>query len=162
MTISLCETSVYSVPARLPQPCTVRHLVESHLDIAAVPRRSFFELLSTFSTNELEHEKLVEFSSAAGQDELHSYCNRPRRTALEVRLNDGLQFKPVKGKITLYSALIVTLIPPLMTLLLIYFKGPVCRIFMSFYYLYFESIHVFLSLFFCFSITQTFSNSTPF
>ncbi|KAI3361997.1 hypothetical protein L3Q82_012200, partial [Scortum barcoo] len=73
-----------AVPARLPQPCTVRHLVKSYLDIAAVPRRSFFELLSTFATNELEKEKLLEFSSAAGQDELHSYCNRPRRTALEV------------------------------------------------------------------------------
>ena len=62
----------------------MRHLVESYLDIAAVPRRSFFELLSTFATNELERSKLIELSSAAGQDELHSYCNRPRRTALEV------------------------------------------------------------------------------
>uniref|UniRef100_A0A8C7U3W4 NADPH-dependent diflavin oxidoreductase 1 n=1 Tax=Oncorhynchus mykiss TaxID=8022 RepID=A0A8C7U3W4_ONCMY len=74
----------YSVPARLAQPCTVRHLVESFLDIAAVPRRSFFELLATFATNELEREKLSEFNSAQGQDELHAYCNRPRRTALEV------------------------------------------------------------------------------
>ncbi|XP_070706210.1 NADPH-dependent diflavin oxidoreductase 1 isoform X2 [Pempheris klunzingeri] len=72
------------VPARLPLPCTVRHLVESYLDISAVPRRSFFELLSTFAINELEQEKLAEFSSAAGQEELSSYCNRPRRTTLEV------------------------------------------------------------------------------
>lgn len=78
-----CELLV-SVPARLPQPCTVRHLVEQYLDVAAVPRRSFFELLSAFSTNELEREKLVEFSSTAGQDEMFSYCSRPRRTALEV------------------------------------------------------------------------------
>ncbi|XP_024237369.1 NADPH-dependent diflavin oxidoreductase 1 [Oncorhynchus tshawytscha] len=77
-----CDTG--SVPARLAQPCTVRHLVESFLDIAAVPRRSFFELLATFATNELEREKLSEFNSAQGQDELHAYCNRPRRTALEV------------------------------------------------------------------------------
>ncbi|CAK6972512.1 NADPH-dependent diflavin oxidoreductase 1 [Scomber scombrus] len=83
-TFTIRPTDNTAVPARLPQPCTVRHLVESYLDIAAVPRRSFFELLSTFSTNELEQEKLVEFSSAAGQDELHGYCNRPRRTALEV------------------------------------------------------------------------------
>lgn len=76
---------VISVPARLPQPCTVRHLVESYLDIAAVPRRSFFELLSTFASNQVERDKLAEFSSAEGQDELHGYCNRPRRTALEVR-----------------------------------------------------------------------------
>lgn len=81
---TLRPTDNTAVPARLPQPCTVRHLVENYLDIAAVPRRSFFELLSTFATNELEREKLLEFSSAAGQDELHSYCNRPRRTALEV------------------------------------------------------------------------------
>ncbi|XP_031613316.1 NADPH-dependent diflavin oxidoreductase 1 [Oreochromis aureus] len=81
---TLSPTDNTAVPAWLPQPCTVRHLVESYLDIAAVPRRSFFELLSTFATNELEREKLAEFSSAVGQDELHSYCNRPRRTALEV------------------------------------------------------------------------------
>ncbi|XP_054468741.1 NADPH-dependent diflavin oxidoreductase 1 [Anoplopoma fimbria] len=81
---TLRATDNSAVQARLPQPCTVRHLVKSYLDIAAVPRRSFFELLSTFATNELEQQKLVEFSSAAGQEELHSYCNRPRRTALEV------------------------------------------------------------------------------
>uniref|UniRef100_A0A8B9RF10 NADPH-dependent diflavin oxidoreductase 1 n=1 Tax=Astyanax mexicanus TaxID=7994 RepID=A0A8B9RF10_ASTMX len=72
------------VPARLPQPCSVRYLVEQYLDIAAVPRRSFFEVLATLATNELEREKLAEFSTAQGQDDLHSYCNRPRRTALEV------------------------------------------------------------------------------
>ncbi|KAG7249980.1 hypothetical protein CRUP_018065, partial [Coryphaenoides rupestris] len=49
----------------LPEPCTVRHLVEQHLNMAAVPRRSFFELLLCFSTTELEKEKLEEFSSAA-------------------------------------------------------------------------------------------------
>lgn len=70
--------------------------MESFLDIAAVPRRSFFELLATFATNELEREKLSEFSSAQGQDELHAYCNRPRRTALEVRgtCNDVIMLPP--------------------------------------------------------------------
>ncbi|XP_065710028.2 NADPH-dependent diflavin oxidoreductase 1 isoform X1 [Patagioenas fasciata] len=72
-----------SLPALLPQPCTIRHLVTHYLDISCVPRRSFFELLSFFSTNELEREKLQEFSSAQGQEELYSYCNRPRRTTLE-------------------------------------------------------------------------------
>ncbi|XP_059213517.1 NADPH-dependent diflavin oxidoreductase 1 [Centropristis striata] len=81
---TLRPTGNASVPARLPQPCNVLHLVERFLDIAAVPRRSFFELLSTFATNELEKEKLLEFSSAEGQDDLLSYCNRPRRSALEV------------------------------------------------------------------------------
>ncbi|XP_078282214.1 NADPH-dependent diflavin oxidoreductase 1 [Rhinoraja longicauda] len=72
------------LPARLPQPCTVQYLVERHLDIHSVPRRSFFQLLSCFSTDELEQEKLQEFSSAEGQEELYSYCNRPRRTTMEV------------------------------------------------------------------------------
>ncbi|XP_054249288.1 NADPH-dependent diflavin oxidoreductase 1 isoform X3 [Indicator indicator] len=72
-----------ALPALLPQPCTIRHLVTHYLDISCVPRRSFFHLLSFFSTNHLEREKLQEFSSAQGQEELYSYCNRPRRTTLE-------------------------------------------------------------------------------
>ncbi|XP_069790684.1 NADPH-dependent diflavin oxidoreductase 1 isoform X2 [Narcine bancroftii] len=76
--------SATPLPARLPQPCTVQYLVERYLDINCVPRRSFFELLSYFSPDELEREKLKEFSSAEGQEELYSYCNRPRRTTLEV------------------------------------------------------------------------------
>lgn len=60
-----------------------------YLDIACIPRRSFFELLSWFSPNELEREKLQEFSSAQGQEDLYAYCNRPRRTTLEVRGRQG-------------------------------------------------------------------------
>nr|XP_033817301.1 NADPH-dependent diflavin oxidoreductase 1 isoform X2 [Geotrypetes seraphini]XP_033817302.1 NADPH-dependent diflavin oxidoreductase 1 isoform X2 [Geotrypetes seraphini] len=73
-----------SLPAHLPQPCNVQYLVERYLDISCVPRRTFFHLLSHFSSDELEREKLQEFSSAQGQEELYSYCNRPRRTTLEV------------------------------------------------------------------------------
>lgn len=71
-------------PPGLPQPCTVWHLVSQYLDIASVPRRSFFELLACLSPHALEREKLLEFSSARGQEELWEYCNRPRRTILEV------------------------------------------------------------------------------
>ncbi|KAK2120795.1 hypothetical protein P7K49_002181 [Saguinus oedipus] len=71
-------------PTRLPQPCSMRHLVSQYLDIASVPRRSFFELLACLSLHELEREKLLEFSSAQGQEELFEYCNRPRRTIVEV------------------------------------------------------------------------------
>lgn len=87
LSVSHCLAGT-SIPALLPQPCTIRHLVTHYLDISCVPRRSFFELLSYFSTNELEREKLQEFSSAQGQEELYSYCNRPRRTTLEVRLGE--------------------------------------------------------------------------
>ncbi|XP_049751989.1 NADPH-dependent diflavin oxidoreductase 1 isoform X2 [Elephas maximus indicus] len=72
-----------SCPSRLPQPCSMRHLVSQYLDIASVPRRSFFELLAGLSPDELEREKLLEFSSAQGQEGLYDYCNRPRRTILE-------------------------------------------------------------------------------
>ncbi|XP_074871544.1 NADPH-dependent diflavin oxidoreductase 1 isoform X2 [Carettochelys insculpta] len=72
------------LPAHLPQPCTIRHLVTCYLDISCVPRRSFFQLLAWFSPDDLEQEKLQEFSSAQGQEELYSYCHRPRRTTLEV------------------------------------------------------------------------------
>ncbi|XP_054854025.1 NADPH-dependent diflavin oxidoreductase 1 isoform X2 [Eublepharis macularius] len=75
------------LPPLLPQPCTVRRLVSHYLDISCVPRRSFFELLSYFSPNELEQEKLREFSSAQGQEDLYAYCNRPRRTTLEALPN---------------------------------------------------------------------------
>lgn len=49
-----------------------------------VPRRYAFELLSHFTDSDLEREKLKEFVSPAGQDELCNYCNRPKRTILEV------------------------------------------------------------------------------
>lgn len=68
----------------IPQPCSIRFLVENYLDINSVPRRSFFEMLLYFSDDELERDKLTEFCSAEGQDDLFSYCNRVKRTILEV------------------------------------------------------------------------------
>ena len=67
-----------------PQPWTLNEIVRGYLDIQAVPKRYFFELLSYFTTSELESEKLKEFSSAEGQQDLYSYCNRPKRNVLEV------------------------------------------------------------------------------
>ncbi|XP_053552200.1 NADPH-dependent diflavin oxidoreductase 1 [Bombina bombina] len=81
------QDSAIPVPAHLTQPCTIQYLVERYLDICSVPRRSFFELLSHFSPDEMEREKLQEFSSASGQDELYTYCNRLRRTTLEVLID---------------------------------------------------------------------------
>lgn len=72
-------------PSSLRQPRSILHLATHYFDFQSIPRRSFFELLSHFaSASELESEKLEEFNSAEGQEELHSYCNRPRRTILEV------------------------------------------------------------------------------
>lgn len=41
-------------------------------------------MLAHFTDSELEKEKLQEFTTPEGQEELYSYCNRPRRTILEV------------------------------------------------------------------------------
>ncbi|KAE8582045.1 hypothetical protein XENTR_v10019916 [Xenopus tropicalis] len=73
-----------AVPAQLAELQCIGQLAERYLDLCAVPRRSFFQLLSHFAPDELEREKLREFGSAGGQEELFSYCNRPRRTLLEV------------------------------------------------------------------------------
>ncbi|KAI0920248.1 hypothetical protein AcV5_010040 [Taiwanofungus camphoratus] len=73
-----------SIPDHLPRNSTLRELFTRHLDISAVPRRSFFALLRHFVTDELEIEKLDEFLSTEGADELYEYCQRPRRMIREV------------------------------------------------------------------------------
>eukprot|EP00041_Stephanoeca_diplocostata_P038621 m.1534404 g.1534404 ORF g.1534404 m.1534404 type:complete len:675 (-) comp25243_c0_seq43:5814-7838(-) len=62
---------------------TLRDVLTHYLDIAAVPRRYFFEVLAHFATVPREAERLQELSSAAGQDDLLSYCHRVKRTSIE-------------------------------------------------------------------------------
>ena len=45
---------------------TLRTIFTRYLDIAAIPRRSFFMLLRKFTEDELEKEKLDEFLSVEG------------------------------------------------------------------------------------------------
>ena len=52
---------------QIPRPCTVHHLVTHYLDINAIPRRYFFELLAFFAQDELQRDKFREFASAEGQ-----------------------------------------------------------------------------------------------
>lgn len=68
----------------LPPVFSMEDCARRHWDLQCIPRRSFFELLARFSTDELEREKLLEFSSPEGQQDLYDYCNRPRRTLAEV------------------------------------------------------------------------------
>jgi len=65
-------------------PPTLRTLATSYLDICSVPRRSFFEMLKHFSSDEQHVEKFAEFTTAEGQEELWDYTTRPRRTIIEV------------------------------------------------------------------------------
>ncbi|XP_067007517.2 NADPH-dependent diflavin oxidoreductase 1 isoform X3 [Anabrus simplex] len=81
--VKACD--MYSpVPKVLQKPLTLRECVETYWDLNMVPHRYFFELLSHFTTNDLERERLKEFVSPEGQQDLYNYSNRPRRTILEV------------------------------------------------------------------------------
>ena len=79
----LCPADVL-LPLHWPKRSTLKQLFISYLDIFSVPRRSFFEWLSYFTTSEMETEKLREFCTAEGQEDMYSYANRPRRTIYEV------------------------------------------------------------------------------
>ncbi|KAJ3540375.1 hypothetical protein NM688_g6234 [Phlebia brevispora] len=73
-----------SLPPHLPSKLTLRVLFTKYLDINAIPRRSFFALLRYFTTDQLETEKLEEFLSPEGTDDLYDYCQSVRRTIREV------------------------------------------------------------------------------
>ncbi|OQV23583.1 NADPH-dependent diflavin oxidoreductase 1 [Hypsibius exemplaris] len=91
----------------LRNPCTVREAATKFWDFQAVPRRSFFELLVHFATDERERERLKEFASAAGTDDLYGYCFRPKRTALEVLqdFSDTAKKIPIAYLFDLFAAI---------------------------------------------------------
>ena len=66
------------------KPRRIEQLVKEYFDLTSVPKRSFFEVLCSFATDQLEREKLSEFSSTNGQYALYEYCKRPKRSVLEV------------------------------------------------------------------------------
>lgn len=72
------------VEGGLVKTLTLRSLLTHHIDLSAVPRRSFFKLLWHFATDEREIDKLKEFASNADPEELYNYTNRPKRTISEV------------------------------------------------------------------------------
>lgn len=55
-----------SLPASLPKTFTLRTLFTRYLDFNAVPRRTFFQYLRDFTSDDLEREKLEEFLSKEG------------------------------------------------------------------------------------------------
>ncbi|TEB33682.1 riboflavin synthase domain-like protein [Coprinellus micaceus] len=73
-----------SLPDFLPQVSTLREIFTRYLDFNSVPRRNFFQYLRYFSEEELETEKLDDFLSPQGADELYEYCQKVRRTIKEV------------------------------------------------------------------------------
>ena len=75
------------LPTVLEPNLTLRQIAQQYWDLNAKPKRSTIQTLSLISDNDLEKEKLTEFTTAAGQEELYDYINRPRRNIIEV-LND--------------------------------------------------------------------------
>lgn len=71
------------IPAHLKRPLSLKTVATQLWDLNAIPRPRTFELLLINCKNELEREKLIEFTTAEGQQDLFSYANRPRRTILE-------------------------------------------------------------------------------
>ncbi|XP_037030463.1 NADPH-dependent diflavin oxidoreductase 1-like [Bradysia coprophila] len=72
-----------AIPAHLRRPLSLKTIATQLWDLNAVPRPRTFELLAINCNNELEREKLLEFTTAEGQQDLFSYANRPRRTIVE-------------------------------------------------------------------------------
>ena len=68
----------------IPSVLTVEELLRKHLDIQGTPKRSFFESLSFYASDEDEQERLAEISTSQGSDLYHSYCKRERRSYAEV------------------------------------------------------------------------------
>lgn len=82
--VSVTSEFTYCVFGGLVSPLTVRSLLTHHLDIMAIPRRSFFANVWHFSNGlERERDRLLEFSTVAGLEDLYDYANRPRRSILE-------------------------------------------------------------------------------
>ncbi|KAI8115673.1 hypothetical protein FF38_10877 [Lucilia cuprina] len=85
------------LPKCYSKPLTVKQMVTYLWDLSFRPRQRVFELLALNCEDELEKEKLLEFTTAEGLDDLINYINRPRRTILEV-LQD---FRHASSKLSL-------------------------------------------------------------
>lgn len=76
------------LPAWIVSGKTLRDCLINDVEPFTVPRdRYFYDLLSHFVTNPLHKEKLIEWQTPEGQEDLYDYCYRPRRTALEILLD---------------------------------------------------------------------------
>ncbi|MCJ1379298.1 NAPDH-dependent diflavin reductase [Xylographa soralifera] len=63
---------------------TLLTLLTDHIDLNAIPRRSFLALIANFTTDNFQKERLLEFTNPTFTDELYDYTTRPRRSILEV------------------------------------------------------------------------------
>lgn len=81
---AVVELALPHVPARV----SLRALFTRYLDLLGTPRRRFFEALYFFAGDAEEKDKLLELSSAEGNDLFHAYCKKERKSHLEVLTED--------------------------------------------------------------------------
>lgn len=72
------------IPSLQNKTFTLRTLVTNHLDMMSIPRRSFFAHLIHYTEDEMQLDRLKEFTDPQYIDELFDYTTRPRRSILEV------------------------------------------------------------------------------
>ena len=68
----------------ISEALTLRDLLTDHLDLHAIPRRSFFSTIAHFTKDTFQKDRLTEFTKPEFLDELYDYTTRPRRSILEV------------------------------------------------------------------------------
>ena len=90
---SSSSSSSSAIPLHLPSHCTLQELCEVHLDLAGTPKRSFFSFLALHASNVQQRDKLLDFCTKEGQAELWRYCQKERRTYVEV-LQDFASARP--------------------------------------------------------------------
>lgn len=74
-------------------PITVRNLILNHLDLFGRPKRYFFELASHFADEPMQKERLLEFSSKEGQEDMFVFTHRAKRNYVDV-LHEFPDVKP--------------------------------------------------------------------
>ncbi|SCU94393.1 LANO_0E06634g1_1 [Lachancea nothofagi CBS 11611] len=76
-------------------PLTLRNVLKYHCEITGIPRKTFFMKIWMFATDKAaldgseeqliqQRDKLRQFAVDEDMDDLYDYCNRPRRSLLEV------------------------------------------------------------------------------
>lgn len=84
MTDSTSASTYLQPPPLESRTSTLRQILTTSIDINAIPRRSFFAKIAHFTSDEMQRERLIEFTNPEYLDELYDYTTRPRRSILEV------------------------------------------------------------------------------
>ncbi len=120
-----------------PLPSTLENILENCFDLSATPKRKFFEILLHFAGNELEKEKLMEFVSPEGQDELRFYAQRTRKSASQVFID----FPASRPSLEYLLEMLPPMRPRAFSI------ASSCRVLNLFVFFFFEKIFIYYSFF---------------